>query len=77
MVLHVAYSRPRPEDESAGRFDSRGRVDGALLQSLIPTLEGDFYLCGPAGFMAGVQDDLEVRGVATERIHTESFGPCC
>jgi len=38
---------------------------------------GDFYLCGPAGFMAGVLDDLEVPGVATERIHTESFGPCC
>jgi ferredoxin-NADP reductase/predicted pyridoxine 5'-phosphate oxidase superfamily flavin-nucleotide-binding protein len=77
VALHVAYSRPLPEDEAGSRFDSRGRIDGALLESLVPGLEGDFYLCGPAGFMAGVQDDLEVRGVATERIHTESFGPCC
>ncbi len=77
VALHVAYSRPLPEDEAGGRFDSRGRINGALLESLVPGLEGDFYLCGPAGFMAGVQDDLEVRGVATERIHTESFGPCC
>jgi ferredoxin-NADP reductase len=77
VVLHVAYSRPLPEDEAGGRFDSRGRIDGALLESLVPGLEADFYLCGPAGFMAGVQDDLEARGVATERIHTESFGPCC
>ena len=77
VALHVAYTRPLPEDEAGGRFDSRGRIDGALLESLVPGLEGDFYLCGPAGFMAGVQDDLEVRGVATERIHTESFGPCC
>jgi ferredoxin-NADP reductase len=75
--LQVAYSQPLPEDEACGRFDSRGRIDGALLESLVPGLEGDFYLCGPAGFMAGVQDDLELRGVATERIHTESFGPCC
>lgn len=77
VALHVAYSRPLPEDEAGGRFDRRGRIDGALLESLVPGLEGDFYLCGPAGFMAGVQEDLEVRGVATERIHTESFGPCC
>ena len=77
VALHVAYSRPLPEDEAVGRFDRRGRIDGALLESLVPGLEGDFYLCGPAGFMAGVQEDLEVRGVATERIHTESFGPCC
>jgi ferredoxin-NADP reductase/predicted pyridoxine 5'-phosphate oxidase superfamily flavin-nucleotide-binding protein len=77
VVLHVAYSQPLPEDEAAGRFDSRGRIDGALLEALVPGLEGDFYLCGPAGFMAGVQDDLEARGVVTERIHSESFGPCC
>ena len=77
VALHVAYSRPLPADEAGGRFDSRGRIDGALLESLVPGLEADFYLCGPAGFMAGVQDDLEARGVATERIHTESFGPCC
>lgn len=77
VTLHVAYSRPLPEDESNGRFDSRGRVDGALLESLVPSLAGDFYLCGPAGFMAGVQDELESRGVPPERIHSESFGPCC
>jgi ferredoxin-NADP reductase len=73
VSLHVAYSRPLAED--AGRFDSRGRVDGALLASLLPGLRGEFYLCGPTGFMAAVQDDLETRGVATEGIHTESFGP--
>lgn len=77
VTLHIAYSGPLPEDETRGRFDSRGRIDGALLESLVPGLEGDFYLCGPGGFMAGIQDDLEARGVATERIHTESFGPCC
>ena len=76
VEVHVAYSRPLPEDEAGGRFDSRGRVDGALLESLVPGLKGDFYLCGPVRFMAGVQDDLEGRGVATEHIHSESFGPC-
>jgi ferredoxin-NADP reductase/predicted pyridoxine 5'-phosphate oxidase superfamily flavin-nucleotide-binding protein len=77
VTLHVAYSRPLPEDEARGGFDSRGRIDGALLESLVPGLEGDFYLCGPAGFMADVQESLEAGGVPSERIHTESFGPCC
>jgi ferredoxin-NADP reductase/predicted pyridoxine 5'-phosphate oxidase superfamily flavin-nucleotide-binding protein len=77
VTLHVAYSRPQPDDVSKRRFDTRGRIDGALLQSLVPDLAGDYYLCGPAAFMAAVQDDLEQRGVTPERIHSESFGPCC
>jgi len=73
--LHVAYSRPRPEDTPGTDFDSAGRIDGALLESLLPGLEADFYLCGPVGFMAAVQQDLESRGVAPDDIRTESFGP--
>ncbi len=35
----------------------------ALLEKLLPGLDGDFYLCGPTGFMPSVQEDLEARGV--------------
>jgi ferredoxin-NADP reductase/predicted pyridoxine 5'-phosphate oxidase superfamily flavin-nucleotide-binding protein len=71
--LHVAYSRPRPEDELGLHYDSAGRVDGALLEKLVPGLDGDFYLCGPTGFMASVQEHLEARGVPAERIRSETF----
>jgi ferredoxin-NADP reductase len=70
--VHVAYSRPLPQD--AGH-DGVGRVDGALLARLVPALDAEFFLCGPVAFMADVQGDLERRGVPAERIHTESFGP--
>jgi ferredoxin-NADP reductase/predicted pyridoxine 5'-phosphate oxidase superfamily flavin-nucleotide-binding protein len=73
--LHVAYSRPRPDDVAGRNYHSAGRIDGALLEKLLPGLEADFYLCGPLGFMAAIQSDLEARGVPTERIRTESFGP--
>ena len=73
--LHVAYSRPLPGDELGRDYHSAGRVDGALLETLVPGLEADFYLCGPLGFMAAIQTELEAHGVSTERIHTESFGP--
>jgi ferredoxin-NADP reductase len=38
-------------------------------------LRADFYLCGPIGFMASIQRHLEVRGLPSQRIHTEAFGP--
>ena len=72
---HFVYSRPLPSDVLGRDHQSTGRVDGALLEKLVPGLEADFYLCGPIGFMASVQEQLEARGVSAERIRTESFGP--
>ncbi len=72
---HVAYSRPRPADVPGVDYDSTGRVDGALIAKLVPGLDAEFYLCGPAPFMADVLSGLTARGVARERIHTETFGP--
>jgi ferredoxin-NADP reductase/predicted pyridoxine 5'-phosphate oxidase superfamily flavin-nucleotide-binding protein len=73
--IHVAYSQPRQEDEIGRDFQSRGRVDGTLIENLVPGLEADFYLCGPLPFMASVQSQLETLGVPDEQIHSESFGP--
>jgi ferredoxin-NADP reductase/predicted pyridoxine 5'-phosphate oxidase superfamily flavin-nucleotide-binding protein len=73
--VHVAYSNPGPEDVRERDFHGQGRVDGALLEKLVPGLEADFYLCGPTGFMAAIQEQLEARGVPPQQIHSESFGP--
>ena len=73
--VHVAYSRPRPQDEIGIDYDSEGRVDGTLLASLIEDVDVQYYLCGPTRFMADVQTDLECRDIPAENIHTESFGP--
>lgn len=75
VEVHVAYSRPGPDDVVGRDFHSSGRIDIALLEQRVPGLEAEFYLCGPRGFMAEIQTGLEARGVATERIRTESFGP--
>jgi ferredoxin-NADP reductase len=73
--VHVAYSRPRANDEVGIDYDSRGRVDGALLATLIEDSEVHYFLCGPTRFMADLQTDLEGRDIPAGRIHTESFGP--
>jgi len=72
---HVAYSRPRPEDQSGVDYQSIGRVDGSLLAGIISNADAHYLLCGPTRFMADVQTDLQRRGVPAEQIHTESFGP--
>jgi len=73
--LHTAYSNPRPEDMLGRDYDSEGRIDGALLADITKSSEAHYLLCGPVGFMAEVQSDLERRGVPSAHIHTESFGP--
>lgn len=73
--VHMAYSRPRPEDSAGVDYDSAGRVDGALLAGLVEDREAHYFLCGPVGFMADIQSALERRNVPPEHIHTESFGP--
>jgi ferredoxin-NADP reductase len=73
--LHVAYSRPGPGDSIGRDYHSPGRIDGVLLEKLLPHLDADFYLCGPRRFMAAVDAQLEERGVPPDRIRSESFGP--
>jgi ferredoxin-NADP reductase len=75
VKVHVSYSRPQPEDRLGEDYDAVGRVDGALLASLLPDLDTSFYLCGPVVFMAELQTALEQRGVPSGQIHSESFGP--
>lgn len=41
----------------------------------LPLATGDFYLCGPVGFMQYAKNSLENLGVDTSRIHYEVFGP--
>ncbi len=72
--MHVAYSRPGTLDVPGRDYHSEGRVDAELLEKLVPGLDADFYLCGPSGFLAAIEEGLEARGVPSGRIHRESFG---
>ena len=73
--LHVAYSRPRPEDRIGRDYDRAGRIDAEVAAEYAWIPGAQYYLCGPTAFMADVQQALEQHGVGAERIHTESFGP--
>lgn len=75
VLLHVSYSQPAAGDELGRDYDAAGRLDAARLAAVAPSLDADFYLCGPPAFMAELQEGLEARGVPERRIHSEGFGP--
>ncbi|WP_038177365.1 NO-inducible flavohemoprotein [Vibrio pacinii] len=55
--------------------DFSGQIDITLIAKELPLAKGDFYLCGPVGFMESVVRQLEQAGVERDRIHYEVFGP--
>lgn len=73
--VHVVYSDPVDEEETTSRCDGIGVIDVPLLESLLPGLDGEFYLCGPKAFMAGLYHGLMEAGVSDSQIHFEFFGP--
>jgi ferredoxin-NADP reductase/MOSC domain-containing protein YiiM len=70
----IAYSKPEAGDRPGRDFDAVGRLNVATLDQLGVPREADFYLCGPAGFLAGFVAGLKSWGVAPRRIHSEVFG---
>lgn len=73
--VHISYSRPEAGDVMGRDYDAPGRLDGDRIAGVLPGLDADFYLCGPASFMAALQNDLERRGVDPDRMRSETFGP--
>jgi len=55
-------------------FDAAGRLTVAVLEELGVPRNSDFYLCGPAMFLADLTGGLVDWGVARDHVHTEIFG---
>lgn len=70
----ICYSSPTPGDRPNVDFDSRGHLDMRVLEQLNLPRDGDFYICGPTGFMRDLSAGLVPLGIAKDRIHTEIFG---
>ena len=52
-----------------------GMLNLAEIQEQLPLNTGDFYLCGPVGFMQFAKLQLLALGVNDTQIHYEVFGP--
>ena len=69
----IAYSQPRAVDIVHRDYDVDGRLDEALIADNSPNLDADYFLCGPAPFLAAIAESLHNLGVDESSIHIEQF----
>jgi ferredoxin-NADP reductase len=70
---YVCYSAPGQHDRIGEHFDAAGHLSRSVLDALDVPRTAQVYVCGPARFMADMQEALAALGVARERIHVELF----
>jgi ferredoxin-NADP reductase len=75
IKLFVAYDRVGPGDVHGTDYHMQGRIDAAFLASVLPTLQLEYYICGPSPMMRSLIGGLQEAGVGSGQIKTESFGP--
>ncbi|MEO9654111.1 NO-inducible flavohemoprotein [Marinomonas sp.] len=71
LNVHTWYEKADAIDN--GVYE--GKMDLETIKGELPITEGEFYLCGPLGFMMFVKQQLLTLGVQADRIHYELFGP--
>lgn len=71
LTQHTWYNADHSDEESI----HHGLMDLNFVKDDLPLDEGDFYLCGPTGFMQFAKQQLVTLGVTEDRIHYEVFGP--
>lgn len=72
---YICYSEPTEEDKIKQLYQREGRIDAQWLQSILPTTDAKFYVCGSAPFMETVVNTLRSLGAQESDIHSEYFGP--
>jgi ferredoxin-NADP reductase/MOSC domain-containing protein YiiM len=70
----IAYSKPEEADQAGKDYNALGHLNLSSLQQLGVPQTADFYLCGPAGFLADLTAALKSWDVRDSYIHSEAFG---
>ncbi len=69
----VWYSRPGTGDRPGTDYDEFGHISASGIVASGAALNGDFYLCGPAGFLTTIRTSLDTLGVPSSHVHSEAF----
>ena len=70
----IFYQTPLAEDKLNKDYDFEGFVSEEWIKENVPS-DGDFYFCGPLGFMKHIYNTLKSIGINESEIHYEMFGP--
>ncbi|MBR7888176.1 NO-inducible flavohemoprotein [Marinomonas sp. A79] len=71
LSVHTWYEQGSTANEDA----IAGKMQLDEIKDSLPLSNGEFYLCGPVGFMMFVKQQLLTLGVEADRVHYELFGP--
>ena len=75
LHLHVCYSDPAEGDVAGEDYDHESRVGVPVLQSVLPSNNFQYLICGPPPMMESLISALEEWGVPKQDILREGFGP--
>jgi ferredoxin-NADP reductase/MOSC domain-containing protein YiiM/ferredoxin len=70
----IVYSKPELHDRLGEDYDAVGHLNLAFLQGRDIPQAAEFYLCGPAAFLADVSEALKAWNIPESCIHSETFG---
>jgi ferredoxin-NADP reductase len=70
---YVFYSAATPEERRRASARAGRLTAGKLAELKIPAA-ASAYVCGPASFMAAMQQALTAAGIGASSLHTELFG---
>ena len=72
--LFIHHSRPHGKEVPQIDFDNTGLIEMKFLESVLKGVTGEYYLCGPIGFMETMYGYLQQMDVDWRMIHYEFFG---
>lgn len=77
LTVRYRYDDPTEMDKlrMSGTAVSEGQIDAALIESLVPERDADYYFCGPKPFMINIYHQLLAWGIPAAQAHFEFFGP--
>ncbi len=75
LRLWVLYEQASDAELERRDCHETGRIHLDLLRERLPSLNLEYYLCGPQGMMKALSEGLNGAGVSPDNIRTESFGP--
>lgn len=70
----IFYQTPLESDQKGKDYDFEGVVTKEWMEENLPK-DGEFYFCGPLGFMKHIYNTLKGMGISEENINYEMFGP--
>jgi nitric oxide dioxygenase len=71
----IFYDEVKQDDIQGEHHDEEGFIDASMLEHHLPTLDADFYFCGPLPFLKAIEDALDSLSVPKHRRNSEAFSP--